>query len=102
MAAVGEGKAGEAFEQHGRTEEFRIAVVGIIIENLDLVGSVNEILHQYNTYIIGRMGLPYREKQVNIISVVLDAPSDVISAVSGKLGRLPGVSSKALYSRQKG
>lgn len=48
------------------------------------------------------MGLPYREKQVNIISVVLDAPSDVISAVSGKLGRLPGVSSKALYSRQKG
>ena len=101
MAAVGEGKAGEAFEQNGRTAEFRIAVVGIIIENLDLAGSVNEILHQYNTYIIGRMGLPYREKQVNIISVVLDAPSDVISAVSGKLGRLPGVSSKALYSRQK-
>lgn len=99
---MGEGKAGEVFEQHGRTEEFRIAVVGIIIENLDLAGSVNEILHQYNTYIIGRMGLPYREKQVNIISVVLDAPSDVISAVSGKLGRLPGVSSKALYSRQKG
>ena len=99
---MGEGKAGEAFEQHGRTEEFRIAVAGIIIENLDLAGSVNEILHQYNTYIIGRMGLPYREKQVNIISVVLDAPSDVISAVSGKLGRLPGVSSKALYSRQKG
>ena len=99
---MGEGKAGEAFEQHCRTEEFRIAVVGIIIENLDLAGSVNEILHQYNTYIIGRMGLPYREKQVNIISVVLDAPSDVISAVSGKLGRLPGVSSKALYSRQKG
>ena len=99
---MGEGKAGEAFEQHGRTEEFRIAVVGIIIENLDLAGSVNEILHQYNTYIIGRLGLPYREKQGNIISVVLDAPSDVISAVSGKLGRLPGVSSKALYSRQKG
>ena len=99
---MGEGKAGEAFEQHGRTEGFRIAVVGIIIENLDLAGSVNEILHQYSSYIIGRMGLPYREKQMNIISVVLDAPSDVISAVSGKLGRLPGVSSKALYSRQKG
>lgn len=79
----------------------RIAVVGIIIENLELAGAVNEILHQYNSYIIGRMGLPYREKQVSIISVVLDAPSDVISAVSGKLGRLPGVSSKALYSRQK-
>ena len=77
-------------------------MVGIIIESLDLAGAVNEILHQYSDYIIGRMGLPYREKQVNIISVVLDAPSDVISAVSGKLGRLPGVSSKALYSRQKG
>lgn len=80
--------------------ETRIAVIGIIVEKMDSAGKVNEILHQYNTYIIGRMGLPYREKQVNIISVVLDAPADIISAVSGKLGRLPGVSSKALYSRQ--
>lgn len=99
---MGEGKAGEGMRRQGKDEEDRIAVVGIIIENLDLAGAVNEILHQYSAYIIGRMGLPYREKQVNIISVVLDAPSDVISAVSGKLGRLPGVSSKALYSRQKG
>ncbi|MCI8661093.1 MAG: iron-only hydrogenase system regulator [Lachnospiraceae bacterium] len=82
--------------------ETRIAVIGIIVEKMDSVGAVNEILHQYSTYIIGRMGLPYREKQVNIISVVLDAPVDIISAVSGKLGRLPGVSSKALYSRQTG
>ncbi len=82
--------------------ETRIAVIGIIVEKMDSAGKVNEILHQYNTYIIGRMGLPYREKQVNIISVVLDAPADIISAVSGKLGRLPGVSSKALYSRQTG
>ncbi|NBH72293.1 iron-only hydrogenase system regulator [Clostridiaceae bacterium] len=82
-------------------EETRIAVVGIIVERLDAAAAVNEILHQYSKYIIGRMGLPYRERQVNIISVVLDAPADVTSAVSGKLGRLPGVSSKALYSKQK-
>ena len=80
--------------------ETRIAVVGIIVEKREAAAEVNEILHQYSSYIIGRMGLPYREKQVNIISVVLDAPADVISAVSGKLGRLPGVSSKALYSKQ--
>lgn len=88
--------------QEGPGPETRIAVIGIIVEKMDSAGKVNEILHQYNTYIIGRMGLPYREKQVNIISVVLDAPADIISAVSGKLGRLPGVSSKALYSRQTG
>ncbi len=89
-------------EKNAIDQPYRIAVVGIIVENPDLAGAVNEILHQYSSYIIGRMGLPYREKQMNIISVVLDAPSDIISAVSGKLGRLPGVSSKALYSRQKG
>ena len=79
--------------------ETRIAVVGIIVESQDSAARVNEILHQYGSYIIGRMGIPYREKRMNIISVVLDAPPDVISAVSGKLGRMPGVSSKALYSR---
>lgn len=89
-------------EKQIRQTDTRIAVVGIIVERMESVGAVNEILHQYNSYIIGRMGLPYREKQVNIISVVLDAPADIISAVSGKLGRLPGVSSKALYSRQTG
>ncbi len=79
--------------------ETRIAVVGIIVENQESAARVNEVLHQYGNYIIGRMGIPYREKKLNIISVVLDAPADIISAVSGKLGRLPGVSSKALYSR---
>jgi len=83
-----------------KNNDTRIAVVGIIIENVESATAVNEILHQYGSYVIGRMGLPYKDKQVNIISVVLDAPADVISAVSGKLGRLPGVSSKALYSRQ--
>ncbi len=77
----------------------RIAVIGIIIEDKTAVSSVNDILHQYNQYIIGRMGLPYEKKGVNIISIILDAPTDAISAVSGKLGRLQGVSSKALYSK---
>jgi len=81
-------------------QQTRIAVIGIIVEQTESASAVNEVLHQYGSYIIGRMGLPYREKHVNIISVVLDAPADIISAVSGKLGRLPGVSSKALYSRQ--
>lgn len=77
----------------------RIAVIGIIIEDKTAASSVNDILHQYNQYIIGRMGLPYEKKGVNIISIILDAPTDAISAVSGKLGRLQGVSSKALYSK---
>lgn len=79
--------------------ETRIAVIGIIVENKESVGAVNSLLHQYSPYIIGRMGLPYEKKKVNIISVVVDAPQDIISALSGKLGRLPGISSKALYSR---
>ena len=86
-------------KETSRAPETRIAVVGIIVENQESAARVNEVLHQYGTYIIGRMGIPYREKKLNIISVVLDAPADIISAVSGKLGRLPGVSSKALYSR---
>ena len=80
--------------------ETRIAVIGIIVENKESVGAVNEILHQYSPYIIGRMGLPYEKKKVNIISVVVDAPQDIISALSGKLGRLPGITSKALYSKK--
>ena len=78
----------------------RIAVIGIIIEDRGMAGQVNELLHKYGAYIIGRMGIPYEKKQVNIISVVLVAPSDVISALAGKLGRLPGVSSKAIYSKE--
>ena len=79
--------------------ETRIAVIGIIVEDKDKADQVNALLHQYGKFIIGRMGLPYEKKQVNIISVVLDAPSDIISALSGKLGKLPGVSSKALYTK---
>ncbi|MCI8516544.1 MAG: iron-only hydrogenase system regulator [Hungatella sp.] len=79
-------------------QETRIAVIGIIIEDRDSVEEVNRLLHEYGEFIIGRMGLPYGKKRVNIISVVVDAPMNKISALSGKMGRLPGVSTKALYS----
>ena len=78
--------------------ETRVAVLAIIVKNQDSVTRLNELLHQYGRYIIGRMGLPYRDKGVNIISVVLDAPQDAISALSGKIGRLEGVSAKTQYS----
>lgn len=80
-------------------QETRIAVIGVIVEDKEAVGKVNQLLHEYGEFIIGRMGLPYEKKAVNIISVVVDAPVDKISALSGKLGRLPGVSAKALYSK---
>jgi putative iron-only hydrogenase system regulator len=76
----------------------RIAIIGIIVEDVDSVGTLNTLLHQYASYIIGRMGIPYREKHVNIISIAIDAPQDVISALSGKIGRLHGVSTKTAYS----
>ena len=80
-------------------QDTRVAMIGIIVEDYASADALNEILHQYGTYIIGRMGIPYRAKNINIISVAVDAPSDVISALSGKLGMLPGVSSKAVYSK---
>lgn len=79
--------------------ETRVAVISIIVENKDSVEILNKILHDYSDYIIGRMGIPYRVKQLNIICVAMDAPQDVISAVSGKLGKLEGVSVKAAYSK---
>ena len=78
----------------------RVAVIGIIVENSESISRLNEILHEYGEYIIGRMGIPYRKRGINIISVVIDAPQDVISAMSGKLGRLDGVSAKAAYSNR--
>ena len=80
--------------------ETRIVVIGIIVEDKSIVSEVNQLLHEYGEFIIGRMGLPYEKKGVNIISVVMDAPADKINALSGKLGRLPGVSTKALYSKR--
>lgn len=78
--------------------ETRIAVVGIVVEEEESAEALNEILHEYREYIIGRMGIPCRQKGLNIISIAVDAPQDVISALSGKVGRLPGVSSKTAYS----
>ena len=69
------------------------------MEQADSVEALNRILHEYGAYIIGRMGLPYQKRGISIISIAVDAPADIISALSGKLGRLPGVSSKALYSK---
>jgi putative iron-only hydrogenase system regulator len=79
--------------------EKRIAIIGTIVENPDSIKKLNDILHGYSDYIIGRMGIPYAERQIQIISIVLDAPNDVISALSGKLGMLPNVNIKTVYSK---
>lgn len=78
--------------------ETRVAIIGIIVQNRDSVESLNALLHEYGNYIVGRMGIPYRGRGINVISVVLDAPQDAISALSGKIGKLPGVSAKTAYS----
>lgn len=80
--------------------EKRIAILGIIVENPDSVSAVNELLHEYRESIVGRMGMPYRERSLSVISIVLDAANDSISALSGKLGMLDGVSAKAVYSKK--
>ena len=79
--------------------ETRIALIGIVVEDSDSVEKINYILHEYREYIVGRMGIPYHKRSVSIISIVMDAPNDVISALSGKLGMLPHVSTKTIYSK---
>lgn len=76
----------------------RVAVMGIIVENTDSVEQLNHLLHEYSHYIIGRMGIPYRARSINIVSIAIDAPQDVISALSGKIGSLDGISVKTAYS----
>lgn len=78
--------------------ETRVAIIGIIVESTESIDILNSILHDYSQYVIGRMGIPYREKNVNVISVAVDAPQDIINAISGKIGRLKGISAKAVYS----
>lgn len=78
--------------------ETRVAVISIIVESPDAIPRLNEILHEYSAYIVGRMGIPYRQRGISIISLVVDAPQDIISAQSGKLGRLQGVTAKTVYS----
>ena len=76
----------------------RVAVMSIIIENLNAVEQVNAVLHEYGEYIIGRMGIPYRRRKISIISIALDAPQDTISALSGRIGKMAGVSVKTSFS----
>ena len=86
------------FVFRGDKMETRIAVMGIIVENVESVELLNAILHDYGEYIVGRMGIPYRKKNMNIVSIAVDAPQDVISALSGKIGKIQGVSVKTAYS----
>ena len=76
----------------------RVAVMSIIVENADSVERINSILHEFGEYIIGRMGIPYRKRRISIISIALDAPQNTISAISGRIGALDGVSVKTAYS----
>ena len=81
--------------------ETRVAVLAVIVREGTSVAELNALLHQYGKYIIGRMGVPYHQRSVNIISVAIDAPADVISALSGKLGRLPGITAKTVYAPEE-
>ena len=82
-----------------RKMETRVAVISIIVENQDSVSRLNELLHDYGDHIIGRMGIPHRAKGINIISVAIDAPQDVINTLTGQLGKLRGITAKAAYSK---
>ena len=79
-------------------QESRIAVMAIIVENRESVDTLNHLLHKYGDYIVGRMGLPYEKKGVNIVSIALDAPNDTISALAGKIGNIPEISVKTAYA----
>ena len=79
-------------------EESRVAIVGIIVEDVSKIGEVQKLLSEYSDFIIGRMGIPYKEKNVRIISVVLDAPVDKINALTGKIGKFEGINAKTVYS----
>jgi putative iron-only hydrogenase system regulator len=81
--------------------ETRVALIGIVVENYDSAEKLNQILHEYGAYIIGRMGIPYREKGISIISVAMDAPMDIISTLSGKIGMIPGISIKTTYAKSQ-
>ena len=89
---------GKAIEENKR--ETRVAVISSIVEKAESVAGLNELLHEYGEYIIGRMGIPYRAKGINIISVAIDAPLDKINALTGSIGKLDGISAKAAYSKQ--
>ena len=77
----------------------RLAIIAIVVEDPDCTAEMNGLLHEYGRYIIGRMGIPYREKKVSLISVAIDAPGEVISALTGKLGKIKGLTVKTAYSK---
>lgn len=79
--------------------ETRIAIIGIIVEDTESAEKINALLHEYGKYIVGRMGIPYRERKLSVISIIIDAPNDTIGALSGKLGMIPGVTVKTVYSK---
>ena len=78
--------------------ETRVAVISVIVTDADRVDMLNELLHEHSKHIIGRMGIPYQEKGINIISVAVDAPQDTVSTLAGKIGRIKGVTAKTVYS----
>ncbi|MCD8356832.1 MAG: iron-only hydrogenase system regulator [Clostridia bacterium] len=80
-------------------EQTRVAMLAIVVEDPAQVEQLNQILHQYRQYIIGRMGIPYEKRGISLISIALDAPTDIISAISGKIGMLDGMTAKAVYSK---
>lgn len=79
--------------------ETRVAIIAIILENRDSAQKLNDLLHEYSDCIIGRMGLPYPKKSINVISIAIDATQDTINTLSGKIGKLPGITSKVVYSK---
>ena len=80
--------------------ENRVAIIGIILEDKSSVKDINDILHQYSDYIIGRMGIPYIKKNIYVINIVLDSPLDIINALSGKIGKIKGVTTKTISSNK--
>ena len=92
-------RCGYFYFERSEKMESRIALMAIIVENIDSTERLNGILHEYGEYIIGRMGLPYRKCNLSIVSVAVDAPQDIISTMSGKIGKLDGVSVKIAYSK---
>ena len=76
----------------------RVAIIGIVVEDIRQVDHLNLLLHEYSDYILSRMGFPYRKRDINIISIALEAPQDIINSLAGRIGRLPGITAKTVYS----
>lgn len=96
---IKENKESRGKKESGESKETRVALISIIVEEQEAAAGINELLHEYRQYVIGRMGIPYPAKNISIISVAVDAPQDAVSALSGRLGALDGVSTKTVYSK---